>query len=151
MNSIIAKLREFKMEGRQPLLVFDECEFMKQIALCAVKEFYDNLVEPKYCGIVLAGHYQLINNVERMKKRSKDGIPQLYRRIKFGCRYLPAIDAKFTLFLNGIEDKNLRKFLCENCDNYGELHDVLVPAMREADRTGDVITEGFVRKVLNIR
>jgi hypothetical protein len=49
-----------------------------------------------------------------------------------------------------MEDKNLRSFLQRNCDNYGELHDALLPALREADRTGEPLTESFVRKVLNI-
>jgi len=148
LQYLIGKLREMKMAGRQILLVFDECEYMKQASLCAVKELFDNLVEPHYCGLVLAGHHQLMTNIERLRKRSKDGIPQLYRRIKFGCRYLPTIDRTFRLFTEAYP-KELRSFLQENCDNYGELHDVLVPAMREAERTGEAISESFIRKVLN--
>ena len=150
LRDIIAKFRDMKADGRFPLLVFDEAEYMKQPALCAVKEFYDNLVKTKYCGLLLSGHYQLSNNLERMRKRSKEGIPQLYRRIKFGIRMLPAIDRKFDLFLSGI-DKPLCRFLSEQCENYGELHDVLVPALRESERTGEPLSEGFVRMVLNIR
>jgi DNA transposition AAA+ family ATPase len=151
LKAIVARLRDMKMEGRHPLLIFDECEYMKQITFNAVKEFHDKLVLPKYCGVVLSGHYQLASKVEKLKKSNREGIPQLYRRIKFGIRYLSEIDrtAGFDLFLSGIEDKSLRRFLCENCENYGELHDVLVPAFREADRTGEEVTENFVRKVLN--
>ena len=58
--------------------------------------------------------------------------------------------AKFDKDLDKIQDKALVKFLRANCDNYGELHDALVPAMREADRTGQPLTENFVRKVLNM-
>ena len=43
------------------------------------------------------------------------------------------------------------RFLRENCDNYGELHDVLVPAMREADITGEPLTVDFIKTVLDIR
>jgi len=149
LKDIVKKLRDMKLEGFTPMLVFDECEYMKQPALCAMKELYDNL--NKYCSIVLVGHYQLITNIEKLRKKSKDGIPQLYRRIKFGIRYLPNIDRKFKPFIEDLEDKQLRRFLSENCENYGELHDVLVPAMREADRTGEFLTESFVRKVLNLR
>ncbi len=149
LKDIVKKLREMKLDNFKPMLIFDECEYMKQPALCAMKELYDNL--SKYCSIVLVGHPQLITNLEKLRKKSKDGIPQLYRRIKFGIRYLPNIDRKFQPFIANLEDKQLCRFLSENCENYGELHDVLVPAMREADRTGEPLTESFVRKVLNFR
>jgi len=147
LKDIVAKLRNMKLEGAAPMLVFDECEYMKQPALCAMKELYDNL--NKYCAIVLVGHYQLLNNIERLRKRNKDGIPQLYRRIKFGIRELAPIDRRYTLFLEGM-DKKLSKFLQMECENYGELHDVLVPALREAERTNETISEDFVRGLLNM-
>jgi len=121
---------------------------MKIPALCAMKELYDNL--KGCCAIVLSGHIQFTDNIEKLRKRNRDGIPQLYRRIKFGIRYLPGIDRKFDLFVAGL-DRELRKFLTEHCENYGELHDVLVPAMREADRTEEPLTVALVRKVLNFR
>ena len=147
LKDIVAKLRDMKLEGALPMLIFDECEYMKQPALCAMKELYDNL--NKYCAIILSGHYQLLNNIERLRKKSKDGIPQLYRRIKFGIRRLTPIDRRYTLFLDGM-DKKLSKFLQVECENYGELHDVLVPALREADRTNEPVSEDFVRRLLNM-
>lgn len=132
----------------QPMLIFDEAEYMKQPALCAMKELYDHL--NGICSIVLIGTEQLILNIERMRKRNKEGIPQLYRRIKFGIRYLPLIDRTFKHFLAEIEDPDLVKFVRANCDNYGELHDVLVPAIREAQRTKQALTENFVRTILNM-
>lgn len=149
MKTIIGKLIDLKRDGRKPTLILDECEYMKQPALCAIKEFYDGL--HRACAIVMVGHHQLINNIERLRRKSKDGIPQLYRRIKFGIRTLAPIDRSYTLFLEGIEDKALRKFLQRECDNYGELHDVLVPAQREAERTGEPLTEDLVKKIFNIR
>jgi len=148
LRSIVSYLKALKLQGNKPMLIFDEAEYMKQPALCAMKELYDNL--NGICSIIMIGTDQLIKNIERLKKRNKDGIPQLYRRIKFGIRVLPFIDRTFKQFLNGISDKGLIRFLRENCDNYGELHDCLVPAMREADRTGQVLSEQFVRTVLNI-
>lgn len=149
MKTIISKLIDLKRDGRKPTLILDECEYMKQPALCAIKEFYDGL--HRACAIVMVGHHQLINNIERLRRKSKDGIPQLYRRIKFGIRTLAPIDRSYTLFLEGIEDKALRKFLQRECYNYGELHDVLVPAQREAERTGEPLTEDLVKKIFNIR
>ena len=77
-------------------------------------------------------------------------MPQFYRRIKFGIRVLNPIDTSFKNFLNDIEDKSLVKFLQNNCDNYGELHDALLPIKRESMRTGEPMTERFARKVLQL-
>jgi len=151
LTSVCNNLQNMYYEGRRPVLVFDESEYMKQSALCLIKELYDYLIdEGHYCGIVLIGHYQLSGNIESLRRRNKDGIPQFCRRTKFGMRTLTKIDRNYTQFLEGIEDRKLRKFLQANCENYGELHDVLVPALREADRTGEPVTEDFVRKLLNM-
>lgn len=148
IREIVKKLRQLKYEGLQPALIFDEAEYMNQPALCAMKELYDNL--NGICSIVLIGTDQLTRNLDKLRKKNKDGIPQLYRRIKFGIRLLPNIDKTFKQFLNGISDTGLIRFLQQNCENYGELHDVLVPAMREADRTGEPLTENFVRTIIGI-
>lgn len=142
------KMRELKFDGLEPQLIFDESEYMKQAALCAIKELYDYLSE--YCSIVLIGTDQLTTNIEKLRRKNKPGIPQFYRRIKFGLRIAPSIDKRFDIFLNDFQDKSLRDFLQSNCDNYGELHDVLVPAMREADRLKQPLNIGLVRKVLNL-
>jgi DNA transposition AAA+ family ATPase len=148
LRDISKRMRDLKAQGYTPQLIFDEAEYMKQPALCAMKELYDNLQH--YCSIVLVGTDQLRDNLDKLRKRNKAGIPQFYRRIKFGIRVLPNIDRSYSIFIQEIEDKNLRKFVQKHCDNYGELHDCLVPAMREADRTKEPLTEQLVRKVLNI-
>lgn len=150
-----AKIRDISMAlkmlynyGKKPQLIFDESEYLKVSALCSIKEFYDYLY--KYCSIVLIGTDQLTNQITKLRNKDAKGIPQLYRRIKFGIRHLPTIDRSFKLFLNDIKDKELVKFLREHCDNYGELHDVLVPCMREADRLQAPLSLQLVKKVLNI-
>ena len=148
IGEIAKKLKQLKLEGQKPHLIFDECEYMKQPALCSMKELYDALFG--ICGITLIGTSQLIDNLEKLRKKNRAGIPQFYRRVKFGIRELPTIDRTFSDFLRGIEDKKLLNFLKSNCDNYGELHDVLVPAMKEADRTGNQLTEDFVRTILGM-
>lgn len=147
LNAIINHMRDMKENGMKPTLIFDESEYMTPIVLSAMKELYDNLIG--MCALVLIGTDQLTYKIDKLVKRNKDGIPQLWRRVKFGVRELPLIDRRFTDFVGDLEP-GLQKFLRSNCDNYGELHDVLVPAMREAERTGDELTEGFVRKVLSI-
>ena len=148
LRDIALRLRSLKEDGQKPQLIFDEGEYMKQPALASMKELYDHL--NKYCSIILIGTEQLIDNINILRKKNKPGIPQFYRRIKFGIRYLPSVDKTFKLFLNDIESNEVKKFLRRICDNYGELHDVLVPVKRESERTGEPITIEFIRKVLNL-
>ena len=148
ISAIVKHFQKLKFEGHQPMIIFDECEYVKQPTLCMMKELVDGLF--KNCAIILIGTDELIDKLDRMRKRKKEGIRQFYRRLKFTIRILPSVDTTFKLFLNDIEDKALKQFLQRNCENYGELHDALVPAMREADRTGEPLTESFVRKVLNM-
>ncbi|MBR6174427.1 MAG: AAA family ATPase [Bacteroidales bacterium] len=149
VSEIIRYLADRRADGQEPQIIFDESEYMKQPALCAMKSLYDNL--NRVCSIVLVGTDQLMMHLEQMKRKNKDGIPQFYRRVKFGVRRLEPIDRRFPGFLDDITDREIVRFLCENCDNYGELHDVLVPAMREADITGEPLTVDFIKTVLNWR
>lgn len=148
LRTIISVVRSLKQTGHSPMLIFDEAEYMKLNALCAMKELYDNL--HGVAAIVMMGTDQLVLNIEKLRRKNKEGIPQLYRRIKFGIRTLPTIDKSFKQFINTLEP-GLQRFLKTNCDNYGELHDVLVPVYREAERLGQEPTESLVRTVLGIR
>jgi type II secretory pathway predicted ATPase ExeA len=147
LRQIAAYMKQLSEKGNEPTLMLDESEYMKQPALCALKELYDVL--NNWCALVLIGTRQLTDNIEKLKKRNKPGIPQLYRRIKFRIRELPAIDRSFHDFLDGLQP-DLKRWLQRNCDNYGELHDVLVPAMREAERTNQELSEDFVKLVLGV-
>lgn len=149
LNAIARHLSEKRANGLMPMLVFDESEYMKQPALCAMKSLYDSLYGS--CALILVGTDQLLANLDSLRRKNKNGIPQFYRRVKFGIRKLEPVDRRFPGFLDGIADKALVRFVRENCDNYGELHDVLAPAMREADITGSALTAEFVKTVLNFR
>ncbi len=148
IREIIKYYKRLKDDGYTPQLIFDEVEYMKQPVLATMKEFYDHL--NGVCSVVLIGTSQLSDNIETLKKRNKPGMPQYYRRIKFGIRILPNIDRSFKLFLQDIEDKELKKFLRRICENYGELQAALVPVLREADRTGEPLSEELARRVLNL-
>lgn len=150
ITTIIKALKNKREEGLKPALIFDEAEYMKQATLCNTKELHDHL--NKHCALVLIGTDQLESKLEKLKKKNRDGVPQFYRRIKFGIRRLINIDTSFKNFINELEitDKELIKFLQKNCENYGELHDVLVPAMREADRLEQPLTLNLVRTIFNI-
>lgn len=148
LRQIAKHMKSLSENGLDPVFAFDESEYMKQPALCSFKELFDHLNE--HCSLVMVGTSQLIENIERMRKKNKAGIPQLYRRIKFRIRKLQPIDRRFTDFLKDV-DKETAKWLRDNCDNYGELYDVLVPVMREADRTGRKLNLEFLKIVLGIQ
>jgi DNA transposition AAA+ family ATPase len=140
-------MRKLNEEGLEPTLLWDESEYMKQPALCAQKELYDVL--DGWCANILIGTPQLLLNIEKLKRKNKPGIPQLFRRIRYRIRPLPTIDRSFKLFIKDLEP-GLRKWCQKNCDNYGELRDVLVPAMKEAEREGVELTEDYVKMILGL-
>lgn len=145
LREITFTLLQMKYRYQQPVVIFDEAEYMSHVALCAIKSMYDLLNE--ICGIVMIGTEQILKNYDRLRNKNKTGIPQLYRRIKFGIRTIPPIDRRYKEFLEGIEDKQLAKWLSNNCENFGELHDVLEPAKREADRLGELLSYELVMRI----
>lgn len=147
LRIIQKELQGMSEKGLEPTLIFDESEYMKQTSLCMFKELYDHL--NSWAALIMIGTEQLVSNLNKMRKRNKDGIPQLYRRIKYKIRYLPVIDTNYPLFLNKV-DKTAARWLQKNCDNYGELHDALVPALRESERVGVPVTEELIKLVLGI-
>ncbi|MBP1631185.1 MAG: hypothetical protein H6Q15_2078, partial [Bacteroidetes bacterium] len=145
LQEITWVLISMRMRGGKPLIIFDEAEFMSHVTLCAIKSLYDHL--NKIVGCVMIGTEQILRNYDRLKKTNKTGIPQLYRRIKFGIVNLPPIDKRYNEFLSEIKDKELVKWLRNNCENFGELHDVLEPAKREADRLKEPLSYELVMKI----
>lgn len=147
IGQIVLRLKIIREKGNLPMLAFDEAEYMKYAALCAFKELFDLL--HKECALVLVGTKELVNNIEKMARQNKPGIAQLWRRIKFKVQYLPDIDTRFEQFLEEI-DPSVKMWLRKNCENYGELHDVMVPALIEADRLNQPVTLDFIKIVLGI-
>lgn len=146
ITRIISHIKKLKAKGLFPVIIFDEAEYMTPAVLRSIKEFYDNL--KGICAIILLGTDQLVDKVEGMKKSNKPGIPQFYSRIRFGIRYLEDINKNYDLFLESVTDKEVRKFIESVCDDYREVHDLLVPAMREADRLGVPLTVDLLKKIL---
>jgi DNA transposition AAA+ family ATPase len=148
IRTIIKALLKMKFEGRQPMMIWDESEFMKPATLRNIKEMHDDLFGK--VALVVIGTNQLRNNIEKLKNKDTAGMPQFYRRVKYHIKELKQIDTRFQQFLTTLEDKGLVRFLQQECQNYGELHDVLLPAMREAEKLGIPISEDLVRKILNL-
>lgn len=148
LRTIYWKLQELRENGHNPQLILDEAEYMKQPALASIKEIYDHVNTS--ASIVMVGTQQLIDNIDKLRKKNSQGMPQFYRRIKFGIRKLPRIDRTFKLFVDGLS-KDVVQYLRVICDNYGELHDVLVLVRREQERLDEEITVPFIKKVLNLK
>jgi len=147
INQIIWHMNRLRQQGYNPQLLFDEAEYLNVYALCAWKELFDNL--NNVCSLGLIGTDQLIEKLDKLRMRNKAGIPQLYRRIKYRIRKITPIDRTYRAFITDYPVP-LQKWLKANCDNYGELHDVMETALREADRTGKELNEDFVKLVLGI-
>ena len=152
LQNIALRMREIAKNGSKPILIIDEGENMEHILIKMLKGLYDYLTRKGgVTSIVLLGTAQLDRKVERLKNNDSVGGPQFYRRFKAGRR---VIDERvdFEPFYNalGITDKGLRKLLGQQCDNYGELHDYLEPALRMADERGEVMDEEFFRHMYNM-
>jgi len=147
LRDITKHIIKLKLDGRDPMIVWDESEYLKQATLANIKEMHDHLYGK--CALIMIGTNQLLTKIEKLKNKNAPGMPQFYRRVKYGIRHLRPIDTRFKEFLTSIADKDLKRFLQDECENYGELHDALLPAMREAERMGEALTENLVRTILN--
>jgi DNA transposition AAA+ family ATPase len=147
LMSVSVKLRELKMMGHQPLIIIDEAENLKLPVIQMLKGLYDAVVG--YASIVIIGTSQLTDALERMSRSNRNGAPQFYRRVKAGIRVIQS-DKDFTPFFKkfGVEDKEFCRLLTSMCNNYGELHDYLEPALREAGEKP--LTENMFRLMYNL-
>jgi transcriptional regulator with XRE-family HTH domain len=143
---ICRHLKNLKRSGRKTALVFDESEYMRATTLCTTKEFYDQL--NYWCSIIYISTPELEDKIDKLIEKKAPGIAQWFRRLKFKKKTAPEIDRTFELFLDGIEPE-LKMWLQDNCFNYGELTDVLNPAMREAERLNQPLTLKLVLTILN--
>lgn len=144
IRDIIKYFNKLKYDGQKPMIILDECEYMKIPTINAIKELYDSLVD--ICAIVLIGTEQFSDKLLHYVKKNKEGMPQFYRRIKFGMVVLPSIDTSFSIFLEGLP-LEVKRFLKEKCENYGELNKVLVKSLREADRMDQPLSVELIKTV----
>jgi len=156
MDAIVKQLRSIKADGGKPIIIIDEGENMEIVLLKVMKGLYDRLKD--HCAIVLVGTHRLVGrmlNIDEKGRsmRQREALPELYRRFKAYHKIIVPIDKKrdFKKFFDKyVEDKGLQKLLMEVCENYGELHDYLVPALEEADAEGKPLTEDYFRTMYNL-
>lgn len=135
-------------KGVKPLIILDEAENLKLPVIGLMKQFYDTLVKPRYCGIVLIGTPQLTTKLEKLAAKNRLGVPQFLRRIKSGIENVSAEewyrDTAFTDYLRGlVKDDRIITLLKGLAANYGEVNDYVEPAMREAELLEEEFTYEF--------
>jgi DNA transposition AAA+ family ATPase len=147
VDRVVQKLQDIKRLGGKPIIILDEGENMRMPLLHMIKGLYDALRD--YCSIVVIATPELLKKLDRLRKKEKDGIPQLYRRFKAGLKVLTPINktTEFPKFFDkmGVADAGLQTLIYSLADNYGELHDYLQPVLKEADEKSQMITEKLFR------
>lgn len=157
MDSIVKQLRNIKADGGKPIIIIDEGENMELALLKVMKGLYDRLKD--HCAIVLIGTHRLLGRMLNINERGgsmrqREALPELYRRFKAYHKTITPIDKKrdfkpfFSKYIPG--EKALQTLLIDLCENYGELHDYLVPALEEADAEGKPLTEDYFRTIYNL-
>ena len=146
LMAIILKVREMKMAGLMPTLIFDEAENMEQPVMRMMKGLYDGLVH--HASIVQIGTKQLETKMERAKNSHMEGGPQYFRRCKMSIRQINTV-VNFDPFFKelGVTDAKVQRLALRECENYGELHDLLEPALREADLNEVPVTVDLIRTI----
>lgn len=146
IRRINMELYKMSRKGEKPVIIFDESENLELSTLPIIKDIYDNVF--RNCGIVLIGTNQLHRKLIKMKSKDKDGIPQLYSRLKAGFRYLDSIDREFRLFFEKIEvDKDVKATLIKYSEDYRNLNRYLEDALRQADVMNQPLTDKLFRQI----
>lgn len=153
MRAISSKLMDIRLQGGKPQIIIDEAENMTHGMIGLTKGIYDGIRE--WASLVIIGTEELVCKLDWMQKNPSkyEGIPQFRRRFKAGEVHLTPIDRNkhFEQFFADVQDAELCKLLRGLCGNYGELHDFLEPAMREAAEDGVILTDQYFRTMYNIR
>ncbi len=148
LRMISATIEKLFNAGERPVVIFDEAENLSLSTLGLMKAVYDALCRNRHCGMVFIGTRELLDKLDKMKARKKEGVAQFYRRIKAGVVILDAINPEsFNLFFAQVEDEGLKKYLKGMCENYGVLHDYLEPALRASEGDGEALTLPYLQRM----
>lgn len=147
IRDVLEIIDEMNRKGLMPTLIVDECEFMKVPSIMLIKDLLDFFAGK--CGLVTVGTPEFLRNIEKLVLKKAPGAAQFARRIKFKTYRLPKIDASYSLFLQE-QTAEVKNWLTSNCNNYGELVDVLRPCIRESERLAQPITVQFIKTVMGL-
>jgi DNA transposition AAA+ family ATPase len=157
LDAVVERLRIIRAEGGRPVIIIDEGENMELALMKVMKGLYDRIKD--HCAIVLIGTHRLVGRMLNQNDkggslRQREALPELYRRFKAYHKTITPINKKrdfaafFKRYIPG--ETGLHKLLCDICENYGELHDYLVPALQEADERNAPLTEDMFRIMYNL-
>ncbi len=151
VRNIATELQNQRAQGIRPIVMVDETENLTHGGVGVCKTLYDAFVTPGYAGLVLIGTNELEWKLDKLERYHHEGIPQFRRRFKAGTvRLKPIAREHFNTFLEGVQDLELRKLLMGLCNNYGELHDFLEPALRSAAEHNQPLTDIYFRTMYGI-
>lgn len=147
LRGVGRELRKRAVEGERPIVIIDEAENTKIPGIKSYKALYDMFAGQ--VAFVLVCTDELPKRLEKMKSKV-EGMPQFIRRFKANTVELIPVDRGYQAFLAKVDDPNLRILLLRLADNYGELHDYMERALREAAESGEPLTEDLFRVIYNL-
>lgn len=148
LRQVCRALKELAASGLKVILIIDEAENTKVPGLKAYKALYDLL--KGFASLVLAGTPDLLKKLEMLKRKGVEGMPQFIRRFKAKTTLLESVNRSFPDFNGIVSDAGVWRLATSMCDNYGELHDYLEPAIREAQENNEELNEAFFRELYNL-
>lgn len=138
-KAIEKRIKTLYEAGQRPILVLDEAENLKLPAWERVKSIYDNVKE--LCGFMIMGTPNWYLKMKRQRDKERDIVPQIFRRFMSGLKtvHLSPVsesDVKDICQEIGISDRYVVNKVCDDVDNYGDLHDTILILQRAADAQG---------------
>lgn len=148
LRQVCGALKELAMSGVKVVLIVDETENTKTPGIRAYKALYDLL--KGFAALVLVGTPDLLRRLEILKRKEIGGMPQFIRRFKAKTTALESVNRSFPDFKSIVSNAGVWRLATSMCDNYGELHDYLEPAIREARENNEELNEAFFRELYNL-
>lgn len=138
-KAIEKRIKTLYEAGQRPILVLDEAENLKLPAWERVKSIYDNVKE--LCGFMIMGTPNWYRKMKRQRDNERDIVPQIFRRFMSGLKtvHLSRVsesDVKDICKEIGINDRYVVNKVCDDVDNYGDLHDTILVLQRAAAAQG---------------
>lgn len=138
-KAIEKRLKMLNDGGHRPILVFDEAENLKLPAWGRIKAIYDNVKGE--CAFMIMGTPNWYRKMKRQRDNERDIVPQVFRRFMSGLKtvFLSSVsdtDVKDICKEIGINDRYVVNKVCDDVDNYGDLHDTILVLQRAADAQG---------------
>jgi DNA transposition AAA+ family ATPase len=115
-----------------PLIIIDEGENLKPATYGSIKALYDDIKD--YCGIVLIGANNYLDNLRKKAGAGKGCFPQIYSRFSAEPGLLSDMtkeDLILACEANGITDKETINSLHKRCTDFRELDTTIKGILRD--------------------